>query len=246
MAAAGCILPEAVEDYIRHREQEEVGMSRRHNGEGYFTRTATAGGRLPGLRLVQPARTANATASTSAARPTRKRSRSGSSSGTRPGRDRLPPMSLSLADFLGYWLSEIAQPNLAPKTCEKYELFFRLHIIPHLGAIRLDKIEVKDIRQWLNKLGRICQCCAQGKDAARPEPRRRCCALGKCCGELLSPGTRKDARNVRKLSFPAGISPVESTWVACYDWRGCDWLLVTPRGWMPSEACPARSAMAAL
>jgi hypothetical protein len=24
--------------------------------------------------------------------------------------------------------------------------------------------------------------------------------------------------NQRKLSFPAGISPVESTWVACYDW----------------------------
>jgi hypothetical protein len=52
-----------------------------------------------------------------------------------------------LADFLAYWLSEVVQPNLAPKTCEKYELFSRLHIIPHLGVKQLDKIQVKDIRQ---------------------------------------------------------------------------------------------------
>ena len=58
----------------------------------------------------------------------------------------------SLEKFLAYWLEEIVQPNLAPKTCEKYELFSRLHIIPHLGAKRLDKLQVKDIRQWLNKL----------------------------------------------------------------------------------------------
>ena len=31
-------------------------------------------------------------------------------------------------------------------------MFTRLHIIPHLGGKRLDKIQVKDIRQWLNKL----------------------------------------------------------------------------------------------
>jgi integrase len=110
-----------------------------------------------------------------------------------------------LADFLGYWLTEIVQPNLAPKTCEKYELFSRLHIIPHLGTIRLDKIQVKDIRQWLNKLNRICQCCAQGKDAARPEAKRRCCAIGKCCGDVLSPGTRKDARNVLRAALTCAV-----------------------------------------
>jgi hypothetical protein len=63
-------------------------------------------------------------------------------------------------------------------TYEKYGTFSRLHIIPHLGGKRLDKIQVKDIRQWLNKLTVICQCCAQGKDAARPEHKRRCCAVG--------------------------------------------------------------------
>jgi hypothetical protein len=39
-----------------------------------------------------------------------------------------------------------------------------------------------------------------------------------------------------ELSFPAGISPAESTWVACYDWRQRDRRLVAERGWMPDEA----------
>jgi hypothetical protein len=32
-----------------------------------------------------------------------------------------------------------------------------LRIIPRLGGKRLDKIQVKGIRQWLNKLTVICQ-----------------------------------------------------------------------------------------
>jgi integrase len=111
----------------------------------------------------------------------------------------------SLEKFLSYWLEEIVRPNLAPKTCEKYELFTRLHIIPHLGAKRLDKLQVTDIRQWLNKLARICQCCAQGKDANRPEHKRRCCAVGQCCHEALSPGTRKDARNVLRAALTCAV-----------------------------------------
>ena len=86
-----------------------------------------------------------------------------------------------LGDFLSYWLKNIVQPNLAPKTYQTYELFVRLHIVPHLGQKRIDQLQVKDIRQWINKLTRICQCCAQGKDAARPVSKRRCCAIGKCC-----------------------------------------------------------------
>jgi integrase len=110
-----------------------------------------------------------------------------------------------LSEFLGYWLQDIVAPNLAPKTYQKYELFSRLHIIPHLGAKRLDKLQVRDIRQWLNKLGRICQCCTQGKDASRPEHKRRCCAVGKCCHGVLSAGTRKDARNALRAALTCAI-----------------------------------------
>jgi Phage integrase, N-terminal SAM-like domain len=111
----------------------------------------------------------------------------------------------TVAAFLQYWLDEVVRPNLAPKTCEKYELFSRLHIIPHLGATRLDRLQVKDIRQWLNKLSRICQCCAQGKDAARPEEKRRCCAVGKCCHDILSAESRKDARNVLRAALTCAV-----------------------------------------
>ena len=110
-----------------------------------------------------------------------------------------------LAEFLAYWLKEIVEPNLAPKTYEKYEMFSRLHIIPHLGGKRLDIIQVKDIRQWFNKLAVNCQCCAQGKDAARSENKKRCCALGKCCHETLSASSRKDARNTLHAALTCAV-----------------------------------------
>jgi integrase len=110
-----------------------------------------------------------------------------------------------LSDFLSYWLKEIVQPNLAPKTYQTYELFVRLHIIPHLGQRRLDQLQVKDIRQWINKLTSTCQCCAQGKDAARPVPKRRCCAVGKCCRETLSPQSRKDARATLRAALTCAV-----------------------------------------
>jgi integrase len=110
-----------------------------------------------------------------------------------------------LADYLRYWLAEIVQPNDAPKTYEYYEMFARVHIIPYLGAKRLDKLQVKDIRQWLNKLGRVCQCCAQGKDAARSEDKRRCCAIGRCCQATLSPRSRNDARDALRAALNCAI-----------------------------------------
>jgi integrase len=110
-----------------------------------------------------------------------------------------------IAEFISYWLTEIVEPNLSPKTYEKYEAFARLHIIPYLGSKRLDKLAVSDIRAWLNKLARICQCCAQGKDAARPDSKRRCCAIGACCHAILSPRSRADARDTLRAALACGI-----------------------------------------
>jgi integrase len=111
----------------------------------------------------------------------------------------------TIGEYLSYWLKEIVQPNLAPKTYQTYELFVRLHIDPYLGHKRLDKLQVKDIRQWLNKLASLCQCCIQGKDAARPESRRRCCAIGKCCVEVLAPWSRKDARDTLRAALTCAV-----------------------------------------
>jgi integrase len=110
-----------------------------------------------------------------------------------------------LAEFLAYWLAEVIKPNLAPKTYEKYEAFSRLHIVPYLGDKRVIKLQIRDIRQWLNKLAETCQCCAQGKDAARPEGKRRCCAIGKCCHAVLSPRSRKDARDTLRAALTCAV-----------------------------------------
>jgi integrase len=110
-----------------------------------------------------------------------------------------------LADFLAYWLEEVVAPNLAPKTYEKYEAFSRLHIIPYLGSKRLDKLQVRDIRQWLNKLAATCLCCTQGKDADRPVDKRRCCAVGKCCHEVLSARSRRDARDTLRAALTCAV-----------------------------------------
>jgi integrase len=110
-----------------------------------------------------------------------------------------------LADFLIYWLQEVVLPNLAPKTYEKYEMFSRLYIVPYLGSKRIDKLTVKDIRQWLNKLAITCQCCVQEKDAHRAEVKRRCCAVGKCCGGVLGASTCKGARDALRTALGYAI-----------------------------------------
>ena len=117
-------------------------MSRRHNGEGsiypvkggyrgYVWCTNTAGERY---RKYVKATTFEAAQQAWLA--LRQRAASGPVSSDVP----------AVGTFLHYWLGEIVQPNLAPKTYEKYELFSRLHIIPHLGAMRLDKLQVSHIR----------------------------------------------------------------------------------------------------
>lgn len=104
--------------------------------------------------------------------------------------------SPTLADYLTYWLREVVvEPNYAPLTCATYETLTRLYIVPGLGAKRLDKLAVRDARAWLNKLRVTCQCCAQGKDARRPEAKRRCCARtpAECCQQFASERTIRDA-----------------------------------------------------
>jgi hypothetical protein len=77
-----------------------------------------------------------------------------------------------LSEFLTYWLDEVVKPNLAPLTHATYETFVRLYITPGIGAKRLDRLQVRDIQTWINKVAQTCQCCAQDKDARRPETKQ--------------------------------------------------------------------------
>ncbi|BCJ67565.1 tyrosine-type recombinase/integrase [Polymorphospora rubra] len=96
--------------------------------------------------------------------------------------------------FLSYWLTEIIEPHRAPLTYATYETFVRRYITPGLGTKRLDRLRPREVQTWLNQVARTCQCCAQGKDAARPKDRRRCCAVGRCCQAVPSTRTVSDIR----------------------------------------------------
>jgi len=113
----------------------------------------------------------------------------------------VPSRTPRLSEFLEYWLGEVVKPDLAPLTVSTYETFVRLYIGPYLGKRRLDQVRVRDVRAWLNRLRVLCQCCVQGKDARRPEGKRRCCAIGKCCNDVASERTVRDARAILRSAL---------------------------------------------
>lgn len=49
--------------------------------------------------------------------------------------------SQTVADWLRYWLEEIAQPNIRYKTYEGYENDVRNHLIPRIGAHKMETIQ---------------------------------------------------------------------------------------------------------
>lgn len=77
----------------------------------------------------------------------------------------------------------------------------RLHIIPGIGGRKIDKLSVREVQTFFNKLAKTCQCCEQGRDFARPQAKRRCCAVGKCCEALLLPRSVKGVRGVLRSAL---------------------------------------------
>ena len=108
--------------------------------------------------------------------------------------------------YITYWLGEVIEPNRAPLTHSTYETMCRLYIVPGLGKKRLDRLTVRDVQTWLTKLRNTCQCCAQGKDARRPEGRRKCCAVGQCCNSVLSPRTIRDLKTILRSALSNAIT----------------------------------------
>ena len=111
----------------------------------------------------------------------------------------VPTSTPSVAEYLAYWLAEIIKPNREASTYSPYELMSRLHVTPGLGNKRIDKLTVRETQAWLNKLPGICQCCAQGKDAHRRQP--RCCAIGECCQDFPSRRVIEAARGTLRAAL---------------------------------------------
>jgi integrase len=113
----------------------------------------------------------------------------------------VPTKTPNLGQYLDRWLAEIIQPNLEPATYAYYELMVRRYIVPAFGAKRIDRLQLRELQAWFNKLARTCQCCAQRKDAARPKAKQKCCATGECCRSYTGRRTIQAIRNTLRAAL---------------------------------------------
>jgi len=118
-----------------------------------------------------------------------------------PGEMPVPARIPTLARYLTRWLAEVVEPDLEPATYAYYETMARLYVSPALGSTRLDRLQLRDVQAWLDQLPRVCQCCAQGKDAARPPGRQHCCAIGACCHKYPGRRTVQAARDTLRAAL---------------------------------------------
>ncbi|MEU3278238.1 site-specific integrase [Streptomyces antibioticus] len=96
---------------------------------------------------------------------------------------------MTIAEYLAYWLTNVAHGKVRRTTHVNYESLVRNYVTPEFGRKKLVRLTARDIRAFLAKTAITCRCCAQGKDRKRPDHKRRCCALGKCCKKLPSDRT---------------------------------------------------------
>src|SRR6516162_7849713 len=113
--------------------------------------------------------------------------------------------TLTVADYMAYWLEHIAEPGIRRTTYATYEGDVRLHIIPGIGKRKLKTLQASEIRLWLNQLRTRCQCCAQGKDTNRKPP--RCCAKEEpqCCQDVLSSSSIRHVLRVLRAALQDAV-----------------------------------------
>ncbi|MTV50048.1 tyrosine-type recombinase/integrase [Heliobacillus mobilis] len=60
------------------------------------------------------------------------------------------PTRMTVKEWMTYWLAECIEPNVKPTTYAQYETMARVHIIPTLGSLALQKIQTSDIQLMYN------------------------------------------------------------------------------------------------
>ncbi len=61
------------------------------------------------------------------------------------------PEKQSVGQFLTWWLNEVVKPSARPKTTQFYEFVSRIHLIPGLGQISLQKLAPQQVQSFLNE-----------------------------------------------------------------------------------------------
>ncbi|MFD1273288.1 tyrosine recombinase XerC [Streptomyces kaempferi] len=97
--------------------------------------------------------------------------------------------TMAFGDYLTYWLNTIAPQRLKPSTLNSYEGLSRLYIRLALGKKKLNRLSLADVRRFLSEFKASCLCCLRGADQDRPEGKRSCCSVGRCCKRAPSART---------------------------------------------------------
>jgi hypothetical protein len=116
--------------------------------------------------------------------------------------------TLTVAEYMKYWLDHIAEPSIRRTTYATYEGDVRLHIVPGIGNRKLKSLQTTHIRAWLTGLQTRCQCCMQGKDAVRARTSKaRCCALAspRCCKDVLSASSIRHILRVLRAALQDAV-----------------------------------------
>ena len=61
------------------------------------------------------------------------------------------PEKKSTGQFLTWWLQEVVKPSARPKTMKFYEFVTRVHLIPGLGEIPIQRLNPQQVQSFLNE-----------------------------------------------------------------------------------------------
>lgn len=64
--------------------------------------------------------------------------------------DFVEPSRLTFGDYLAHWLETYGKPNLRATTYRSYEQLIRVHIVPSLGNVLLQKLQPVQLQQFYN------------------------------------------------------------------------------------------------
>lgn len=59
---------------------------------------------------------------------------------------------MTTGQFLERWLNDTAKAKLRPRTWQSYEQVIRLHVVPDLGRVPLQRLVPQHVQTWLNDL----------------------------------------------------------------------------------------------
>ncbi|WP_078554268.1 tyrosine-type recombinase/integrase [Bacillus alkalicellulosilyticus] len=59
--------------------------------------------------------------------------------------------TITVGDFLDYWLKSYAETNTVHNTFKAYERIIRVHLKPALGNIKINELKVRDVQQYYSK-----------------------------------------------------------------------------------------------